>query len=423
MPVNIIVGTQWGDEGKGKVIDSLAANMDYIIRFGGGNNAGHTVNVDGQQFILHLLPSGVLHKQSKCLLSAGVVFDPFVFLEEIQQLEKQNFSTDHIFISSRAHMIMPYHILLDQYWENLKGKDKIGTTKRGIGPCYSDKFERIGLRVGDLSNTESFAQKLKNTLNIKNKILKNIFNCEELAFDKIYNDYIEIYQILKPRIINTEEEIQFALAEKKKILLEGAQAAMLDIDYGHYPYVTSSSPTAGGACTGTGISPKHIDNIIGVCKAYSTRVGEGPFVTELTNEVGDYLRKTGGEYGATTQRPRRCGWLDIVAVKHAVKINGLTSIALTKLDILSDLDEIPICVSYTLDNKQINYIPASIEQNYQAKPNYEIFPGWKTDISLCRTFEELPENTQKYILKIEELTGCRVSFVSTGMERSQYILR
>ncbi|MGL4394743.1 MAG: adenylosuccinate synthase [Brevinema sp.] len=423
MPANIIVGTQWGDEGKGKVIDSLGERIDCIVRFGGGNNAGHTVNVNGEKFILHLLPSGVLHKDSRCLLGAGVVFDPKVFLEEIEGLKKRNIPTDHVHISERAHLIMPYHVLLDQLWEQYKGDNKIGTTKRGIGPCYSDKFERIGLRVGDLYDKALFKEKLARVLEIKNKILINIFNHEPLSLDKIYEDYMRMAEEILPRVMNVSTYLHVALKLNKNVLLEGAQGAMLDIDYGHYPYVTSSSPTAAGACVGTGIAPKYIDRVIGVCKAYATRVGEGPFVSELLDAQGHWLREKGHEYGSTTGRPRRCGWLDTVVVKHAAQINGLTEICLTKLDVLTGLDKIKICTAYEINNQEITYVPSDVNYNYNAQAVYETLDGWDEDITQCKSFDELPENAKLFIKRIEELVECPISIVSNGAERSQLIIR
>ncbi len=423
MSVQILVGTQWGDEGKGKVVDSLGKNLDYVVRFAGGNNAGHTVHVGSEKFVLHLLPSGVLHKQSKCILGTGIVFDPAVFLQEIDELEQRGFTTEHVFISKRAHLIMPYHVILDGLWEAFKGDGKIGTTNRGIGPCYSDKFDRIGLRVGDLLNPEEFAKKLKNALSIKNQLLVKFFQKEELSFEDIFNSYQEMAQKLKHRIIDSEQELQIAVSNDKNILLEGAQAMMLDIDHGHYPYVTSSSPTTNGACVGSGIAYRHINKSIGVCKAYATRVGEGPFVSELDDEVGEELRTKGGEFGATTGRPRRCGWLDTVVVKHAVDINGLTDIALTKMDILTGMDEIKICVAYEINGQRVNYIPAEIEENQIAKPIYETIKGWSEDITQCKSFNDLPKEAQDYITKIEELVGCKVSFVSNGVDRDQFIIR
>lgn len=423
MSVHILVGTQWGDEGKGKVIDSLGKDVDFVVRFAGGNNAGHTVHVGNEKFVLHLLPSGVLHSHSTCILGTGIVFDPQVFLHEIDELEQRGFSTEHVFISKRAHLIMPYHVTLDGLWESLKGDGKIGTTKRGIGPCYSDKFDRIGLRVGDLLNPELFAQKLKDVLAIKNQLLTKIFNHEAFEFETIYNSYMQMGEKLKSRIIDSEQVLKDAVKQQKNILLEGAQAMMLDIDHGHYPYVTSSSPTTNGACVGSGIAFKHVTKSIGVCKAYATRVGEGPFVTELNDELGNELREKGGEYGATTGRPRRCGWLDTVVVQHAVDINGLTDLALTKLDILTGFDKIKICVAYDINGEKVSYIPAEIELNQQAKPIYEALPGWQEDITKCKSFDELPENTKNYILRVEQLVDCKVSFISTGIDREDFIIR
>lgn len=419
MPVDIIVGAQWGDEGKGKIIDTLGVNTDYVIRFGGGNNAGHTIKVDGESFILHLLPSGVLHKHSKCLLGAGMVIDFKVFLQEIASLEACGFDTEHIFISSRAHLIMPYHIILDSLWEGQR-TDKIGTTKRGIGPCYSDKYARLGIRTGDLLDG-SFPEKLKNILKTKNDILTKIFNENPLDYDSILSEYNEITQKVSHRIINTETEVQNALAKNKNILLEGAQAMMLDIDYGSYPYVTSSSPTAAGGTVGSGISPRYIRKIIGVCKAYSTRVGEGPFVTEQNNAQGEWLRSKGSEYGSTTGRPRRCGWLDLVVLRYACEINGFTEIALTKLDVLSGLKEIPICVGYELEGEKISGMPASVDILAGASAVYETMPGWNEDISNCKTLSDLPGNARRYIEKMETHTGCPIRFVSVGAGREQFI--
>lgn len=423
MSVQILVGTQWGDEGKGKIVDSLGKNLDFVVRFAGGNNAGHTVHVGNEKFVLHLLPSGVLHSQSTCILGSGIVFDPSVFLQEIQELEQRGVSTNHVFISKRAHLIMPYHIILDGLWESLKGDKKIGTTNRGIGPCYSDKFDRIGLRVEDLLQPEIFAQKLKDVLAIKNQLLTKIFNQSPLSFDEIYQSYMNMAEKLKSRIIDSELVLQNAVKLNKNILLEGAQAMMLDIDHGHYPYVTSSSPTTNGACVGSGIAFKHISKSIGVCKAYATRVGEGPFVSELNDNLGELLRDKGGEYGATTGRPRRCGWLDTVVVKHAVNINGLTDIALTKLDILTNIDEIKICVAYDINGETIDYIPAEIHLNQIAKPIYESFPGWTENITTCKHFDELPTNAQHFISRIEQLIECKISFISTGIDREDFIIR
>lgn len=417
----VVVGTQWGDEGKGKIVDVLGDKVDYVVRFQGGNNAGHTVVVDGKKHILHLLPSGLLHRQSKCIIGPGVVVDPFVFLEEISVIEKGGLNTDHVFISERAHLIMPYHIALDKYQEEYKKENKVGTTKRGIGPCYADKFQRVGLRVGDLLDFETFKEKLAFTLKMKNDEIVKLYGGEAFDLDKMIKDFEDIRETLLPRIIDAVEEVNNALDEDKFVLFEGAQAAMLDINYGTYPYVTSSSPTSAGVCAGAGVSPKKLDRIVGVVKAYSTRVGEGPFVTEQLNEDGDLIRSNGAEYGATTGRPRRCGWLDLVVVKHASRINGLTDLVITKVDILSGIKEIPVCVGYEIDGKVYDYIPASVEKVAKANPVYEVYPGWDEDISKIATWDELPENCKKYLKKIEEFTNTRISMVSVGPGREHNI--
>ncbi|MGL5254396.1 MAG: adenylosuccinate synthase [Brevinema sp.] len=423
MPVDIVVGAQWGDEGKGKIIDTFGEQADFVIRYSGGNNAGHTLEVNGQKFVMHLLPSGVLHSNSTCIIGTGTVVDPKVFLEEIADLESQGFSTNHVFISERAHLIMPYHILLDGLWETRLGENKIGTTKRGIGPCYSDKYSRLGIRVGDLLDEKGFTQKLKDALIYKNELLQHLFQEKPLSFDDICAQYLEMGRKLKPRIINSEELIRKALREGKNLLLEGAQAMMLDIDYGSYPYVTSSSPTAGGAVVGAGVPPTSVRRVIGVSKAYSTRVGEGPFPTELFGEEGELLREQGGEYGSTTNRPRRCGWLDMTILRYAVSINGFTDLALTKIDVLSGWKKIPLCIGYEINGKTVDYVPSDTNLSAIAKPIYEYFDGWTEDISGCRQFEDLPLNAQRYIKRIEELSECPVSIISVGRGREQCIIR
>lgn len=417
----VVVGTQWGDEGKGKIIDVLGGHADYVVRFQGGNNAGHTVVVDGKKHVLHLLPSGVLHTNAKCIIGPGVVIDLKVFLEEISVLEKEGLNTDHIFISDRAHIIMPYHVLLDGLQEEASGKNKIGTTKRGIGPCYADKFTRIGLRVGDLKDFEIFKEKLSATLAIKNDQIVKLYGAEPYDYEALVKEYAEIREKIVPRIIDSVSEVNQALDEKKFVMFEGAQAMMLDINYGTYPYVTSSSPTSAGVCAGAGVAPSKIDRVIGVVKAYSTRVGEGPFVTELLDEQGEEIRKAGGEYGATTGRPRRCGWLDLNVVRYASMINGLTDIALTKIDVLTGLKEIPICVAYDIKGERVETIPASLDDIAHAKPIYEYMPGWNEDITNAKEYKDLPENCRKYIERIEEITKCRISLVSVGPDREQNI--
>ena len=417
----VVVGTQWGDEGKGKIVDVLGDKVDYVVRFQGGNNAGHTVIVEGKKHILHLLPSGVLHKQATCIIGPGVVVDPFVFLEEVEVLEKGGISSDHIKISDRAHLIMPYHVAIDAYQEALKGDKKVGTTKRGIGPCYADKYQRIGLRIGDLEDFDSFKEKLKFTLKMKNDEIVKLYNEKPFDYEVLVEKFAKVRETFLPRIIDSLAILDQALSENKKVLFEGAQAAMLDINFGTYPYVTSSSPTSAGVCEGTGMSFQHLKRIVGVVKAYSTRVGEGPFVSEQCNEQGTFLRDKGFEFGSTTGRPRRCGWLDLLVVKHAAIINGLSDIVITKIDVLSGLKEIPVCVAYEIDGERFDYLPASIEKVAKAKPLYEVMPGWEEDITKVRDFDALPENCKKYIRKIEEISKTRVAMVSVGPQREHNI--
>lgn len=416
----VVVGTQWGDEGKGKIIDVLADKADYVVRFQGGNNAGHTVVVNGEKFILKLLPSGVLHGGT-CIIGPGVVVDPKVLLDEIASLEKRGAKTDHILISDRAHVIMPYHIKMDEIRENNENRTKIGTTKKGIGPCYADKISRDGIRMADLLNLETFEKKLRFNLKEKNEIFSKIYNVDALDFDEIFTNYKIYIEKIKHRIVDTIPIINKALKNNKLVLFEGAQAMMLDINYGTYPYVTSSSPTLGGVTTGAGISPRMIDKGIGVMKAYTTRVGEGPFVTELDNELGEKIRKIGYEFGAVTGRPRRCGWLDLVVGRYATEINGLTDIVITKIDVLSGLGKIKICTAYEIDGKIYDYVPADTNLLYKAKPIYEELDGWDEDISNIKNYEDLPENCKKYLKRIEEIVDCPISVVSVGPDRSQNI--
>lgn len=418
----VVVGAQWGDEGKGKIVDVLGEKADYVVRFQGGNNAGHTVVVNGEKSILHLLPSGVLHKNAVCIIGPGVVVDPFVLLEEIDVLEKKGLASSHIYISDRAHLIMPYHIKLDELQEERLAGNKIGTTKRGIGPCYADKYTRIGLRVGDLIDFESFKVKLKSTLSIKNDQITKLYNEKPFDYEEMVTQFSEIREKLLPRMMDSLSVVNEALDQNKMVLFEGAQAAMLDINYGTYPYVTSSSPTSAGVCAGAGISPKKLDKIIGVVKAYSTRVGEGPFVTELLDNQGEKLREIGHEYGATTGRPRRCGWLDLNVVKHAARINGLTDLVITKIDVLSAFDEIKVCTGYEIDGQIFDTIPASVEMVARAKAVYETFPGWQCDITGIRTFDDLPEYCKAYLKRIEDFTDTRISLVSVGPDRENNIL-
>lgn len=417
----VVVGTQWGDEGKGKIIDVLAHKADYVVRFQGGNNAGHTVVVNGEKFVLHLLPSGMLQGNGKCIIGPGVVVDLKVLLDELGALEKRGSSVDHLYISDRAHIIAPYHVRLDELKEEARGDKKIGTTKRGIGPCYSDKIARCGLRMVDLLDMDTFAGKLKSNLDEKNELFEKIYGAERMDYDKMLADFKDYAEKLKFRIIDSVPEVNEALDQDKTVLFEGAQAMMLDINYGTYPYVTSSSPTTAGVTTGVGVAPKKIDKAIGVMKAYTTRVGEGPFVTELENETGERLREIGGEYGATTGRPRRCGWLDLVVGKFAVDINGLTDVVITKIDVLSGLEKINVCIGYELDGKVYTTVPSSIERLAEVKAVYEELPGWEEDITQMKEYDELPENCKNYIKRIEEFIGCPISMVSVGPDRTQNI--
>ena len=417
MPGRVVVGTQWGDEGKGKVVDVLSEHADTIVRFQGGNNAGHTVIVNGEKFILHLLPSGVLHQEAKCVIGPGVVVDPFVLLEEIRMLEERGLSCDHIRISDRAHIIMPYHIYQDELQEQHSGAKKIGTTKRGIGPCYADKYARHGIRMCDLKDFAVFEEKARRFLADKNLLFTQIYGGEAMDADEMIARFSAIRDQIVGRLCESVSEVNRDLDEGKDVLFEGAQAAMLDINYGTYPYVTSSSPTSAGVCTGAGVAPSRISQVIGVVKAYSTRVGEGPFVTELNDETGERIRANGGEFGATTGRPRRCGWLDLNVVKHAALINGLTDIVLTKIDVLSGLDELYVCVAYDVDGVRYDYMPSSLEDIARAKPVYQVFDGWDEDITKAATFDELPENCQAYVRFIEDFIGVRVSMISVGPEQ------
>lgn len=418
----VVVGTQWGDEGKGKIVDVLSEKADMIVRFQGGNNAGHTVVVNGEKHILHLLPSGCLHAHATCIIGPGVVVDPFVLLEELSVLESKGMSTEHIKISERAHLIMPYHVMLDQLQEEKAGTHKIGTTKRGIGPCYADKYTRTGLRVHDLIHFDAFKEKLNYALSLKNEQIVKLYNGTPFVYEEMVKQFEELRTLLLPRIIESVYEVNNALDEDQMVLFEGAQAAMLDINYGTYPYVTSSSPTSAGVCEGAGVAPQKLEHIIGVVKAYSTRVGEGPFVTELDDETGELIRKQGGEFGATTGRPRRCGWLDLNVVKHACKLNGLTDLVITKIDVLSGFKELQVCVAYDVHGTIMEYIPSAVEDVAAAKPVYRTFQGWDEDITACKTYDELPENCKAYLKFIEEFTGTRISLISVGPDRVNNII-
>lgn len=418
----VVVGTQWGDEGKGKVVDLLGKNVDMVVRFQGGNNAGHTVVVNGKKTILHLLPSGILNHNAWCVIGPGVVVNPFVLFSEIETLESQGVACDRIRISDRAHILMPYHIRLDELEESRDSKYRIGTTKNGIGPCYADKYTRVGLRMCDLRDWDVFCEKLEETLALKNLEITKVYGGEPFDFEEMKEKFASIRDRLVPMLCDATDMVNKALEENRLVLFEGAQANMLDINYGTYPFVTSSSPTAGGVLTGVGVGPKALDHIIGIVKAYSTRVGEGPFVTELLDETGNALREKGAEYGATTGRPRRVGWLDLCVVKQGVRINGLTELAITKIDILSGMKEIPVCIGYEINGRQYDTVPASLKDYASAKPVYKVFEGWDEDISGITKFSDLPENCRKYVSFIEEYTGTKVALVSVSPEREGNII-
>ena len=418
--VDVVLGAFYGDEGKGKIIDYLSKECKYAVRFSGGNNAGHTIEVDGKKFAFHLIPSGILNRGVKAILGNGVVVDPKVLIEEINNLTENGYSVDNLYISDKAHLILPYHIELDGMLEDIR-KDKIGTTKRGIGPAYCDKYERSGIRMEDFIST-NFKKLLKNNIDNKNIIFK-AYGYEEIDFDKVYKEYKEYAKILKKYVCDTTTMLHKAIKNNEKILCEGAQATLLDIDFGTYPYVTSSNPTIGGVSTGTGIGSKYINEVYGVIKAYSSRVGEGPYVTELLDEVGDKIRELGHEYGTTTKRPRRCGWLDLVALNYAIMLNGLTGIAMNHLDTIGKLDKIKLCVAYSINGKREEFFNTNIKYLSKAKPIYEEFDGNFGDISKCKTYDELPMNAKKYIERIEELTGVPIKFIGTGASREDIIIR
>lgn len=419
MSTTVIVGTQWGDEGKGKITDLLSAKMDLVARYQGGNNAGHTVVLGKEKFKLHHIPSGILNPHVITVIGNGVVINLAVLLEEIKNLESRGFSTRKLKISHHAHLIMPYHILLDEAVEESLGRAKIGTTHRGIGPCYADKVSRFGIRLEDLENQNNFLKKLKISLENKNKILVQVYQKEPLQLEEIFHEYIGYFQKIEKYITDTSLLINKAIQAKKNILLEGAQGTLLDIDHGTYPYVTSSSPVAGGACTGTGIGPLSIDKIIGVVKAYTTRVGSGPFPTEEKGKIGKHLAEIGVEYGTTTGRRRRCGWLDTVLLKYAIRLNSINSLAMTKLDVLTGLEKIKICYGYEFKGKKYYEFPPSQEVFDNVTPLFEEMKGWKENISYKSEFSKLPSQTQKYIKRIEQIAGVPIELISVGAERSQ----
>lgn len=419
----VVLGAQWGDEGKGKITDYLAEKAHVVVRFQGGNNAGHTVEVEDKQYKLHLIPSGILYDNKVNIIGNGVVVDPEALLSEINYLEGLGVSItpEKLIISDRAHVIMPYHKVLDALKEKARGANSIGTTGKGIGPCYTDKFERCGIRICDLINKDVLKEKLQENLTLKNKYITKVYDGEALDFDTIYNQYVEYAEKVKPFVKDVSVILNEEIKEDNSILFEGAQGMLLDIDYGTYPFVTSSNTTAGGVSSGAGIGPNKVNEVIGITKAYTTRVGKGPFPTELEDETGEWIRTQGHEYGVTTGRARRCGWLDIVIVNTSVRVSGLTSLVITKIDTLAGLDKIKMCVGYEFEGKVIDYFPASLEDLAKCKPIYEEFEGWGEEIKNAKTFDEIPENAKKYLNRIEELTGVEISIVSIGPKRSETI--
>ena len=422
MPGIVVIGAQWGDEGKGKATDQIGERVDYCVRYSGGNNAGHTVVVNGEKFVLHLLPSGILNPDCTCIIGNGVVIDLEVLAAELDELVKRDVHVAHPLISANAHIIAPYHRTLDKVSERFAGKRRIGTTGRGIGPAYSDKVNRIGLRMQDLLDPAGLHDKVEASLDQKNQILTKIYNRHPIDAEQVTEELLGYAGRFAPFIVDTGRLLNDALDEGRVVLFEGAQAHHLDVDHGTYPYVTSSNPTAGGACTGSGVGPTRIDRVIGISKAYITRVGEGPFPTELFDEDGERLRRDGGEYGATTGRPRRCGWFDSLVVGQSAKINGCTDIFLTKLDVLTGWERIPVCVAYDVDGRRFDEWPATMNELTKARPIYEYVDGWTEDISGARCFDELPANCRAYVRHLEERIGCRISGIGVGPGRDQTII-
>jgi adenylosuccinate synthase len=419
MPAIVLVGAQWGDEGKGKATDLLGGDVDYVVRFQGGNNAGHTVVIGDQSYALHLLPSGVLSPDVVPVIGNGVVIDPRVLLEEIDGLKARGISCDSLLISANAHLIMPHHRALDKVTERYLGKARIGTTGRGIGPAYGDKIARMGIRVQDLFDRSILTQKIELALREKNQVLAKVYNRRRIEADPIVDEYVAYGERLRPYVADTALVLNRALDEGKVVLLEGAQGTLLDVDHGSYPFVTSSSPISGGACVGAGVGPTRITRVIGILKAYTTRVGSGPFPSELLDEMGEYLRTTGGEYGVTTGRDRRCGWFDAVIARYSTRVNGITDYFLTKLDVLSGLEKVPVCVAYEIDGVRHDEMPTSQTEFHHAKPVLEYFDGWKEDISGATSFDDLPDNAQAYVRALEKMSGAQISAIGVGPGRDQ----
>ncbi|WP_194816347.1 adenylosuccinate synthase [Nocardia sp. XZ_19_385] len=424
MPAIVLIGAQWGDEGKGKATDLLGGRLQWVVRYQGGNNAGHTVVLpNGDKFALHLIPSGILTPGVTNVIGNGVVVDPGVLLAELAGLEERGVDTSGLLLSADAHLIMPYHVAIDKVTERFLGNKKIGTTGRGIGPCYQDKVARVGVRVADVLDEKILTQKVEAALEFKNQVLVKIYNRRALEPQQVVDEVLEKAEGFKHRIADTRLQLNEALERGETVLLEGSQGTLLDVDHGTYPYVTSSNPTSGGAAVGSGVGPNKITTVLGILKAYTTRVGSGPFPTELFDNFGEFLAKNGGEVGVTTGRARRCGWFDAVIARYATRVNGVTDYFLTKLDVLSGLDTVPICVAYEIDGERVEQMPTTQTDFHHAKPIYEELPGWWEDISGAKTFEELPANAQAYVLRLEELSGARVSCIGVGPGREQTIVR
>jgi adenylosuccinate synthase len=424
MSVKVIVGAQWGDEGKGKIVDLLSKDADIVARYQGGANAGHTIEFDDKHYVLHLIPSGILNDGVKCVIGNGVVIDPVALMEEINMLKSHDIEVEgRLFISHKAHLIMPYHKRIDQARESASTDKAIGTTGRGIGPAYIDKAKRVGIRIVDLLNKENFQEKLRYNLEENNEILSKIYNSEELDTDKVVDEFLKFDDLIDPYVKDTTTLLNNAIQNGENILVEGAQGALLDLDHGTYPYVTSSNPTSGGACTGLGIPPTSVDSVIGIVKAYTTRVGNGPFPTELNDDIGLKLAKIGNEFGATTGRPRRCGWLDLVALRYSVMVNGIDTIALTKMDVLDTFEDIKVCTEYKLDGKTLKTYPSITSDLNRLEPVYETLSGWNSSLEGITDFGSLPKEAKDYISYIEDFVGAEVKFVSTSPKRRDTIIR
>ncbi|MDG0795229.1 adenylosuccinate synthase [Cohnella ginsengisoli] len=419
MSTVVVVGTQWGDEGKGKITDFLAEKADVVARYQGGNNAGHTILIQNKKYKLTMIPSGIFNENKVCVIGNGMVINPAALVEELQYIRDNGFSTDNLRISDRAHVIMPYHLVLDALEEDRKADNKIGTTRKGIGPCYMDKAARNGIRIADLMDAEEFTLKTRRLVAEKNQVIEQMYGGDKLDAEQIIADYLELAEVLRPLVTDTSVVLNDAIDAGQKVLFEGAQGVMLDIDQGTYPFVTSSNPSAGGVCIGSGVGPSKIQQVIGVAKAYTTRVGDGPFPTELHDDLGQWIRDKGHEYGTVTGRPRRVGWFDSVVVRHARRVSGITGLSLNSLDVLSGLETVKICTAYNYRGQLIEHYPANLKMLAECEAVYEELPGWSEDITGAKTLEDLPENTRRYVQRVSELTGIPIAIFSVGRNREQ----